>query len=100
MSLEISFNLSTTLPEVTLTCWNWCKEQATIHQSNIDISNMGVLGVAMIALMLYNISVEFQDELVEKLELDRNKLIFAGHTLVFFAFILLSAYLGYYALFN
>ncbi|MAH51510.1 hypothetical protein CMI37_37185 [Candidatus Pacearchaeota archaeon] len=97
ITLNSSFALE---PSVVETCWNWCSEQAMIHQSNIDISNLGIVAVAMVALLIYNLSVEFQDELVEKLEIERSKLIFYGHVLVYFAFIILAVFLAYYAWFN
>lgn len=86
--------------EISTTCWNWCAEQTQIHQSNIDISNLGVVAVAMVALLLYNISIEFQEELIKYFKWDRNMYSFAGHALVFFAFILLALFLIYYAVFN
>ena len=101
MPVNIILNLTTeVLPQINSTCWNWCVEQAKIHQSNIDITNLGVIGVAMLMLLLYNLSVEFQDEIVNYTELDRNSLIFYGHIIVYFTFILLASFLGYYAFFN
>ncbi len=86
--------------EITKACFNWCREQAAIHQSNIDISNLGAVAVAMAALMLYNISVEFPDEISKKLNIDKKQLRFIGHAVVFFAFVLLAGFLLYYLFSN
>lgn len=102
MPLESFFvNLTTEiLPGINSTCWNWCAEQGMIHQSNIDIENLGIIGVAMFMLLLYNITVEFQDKIINYTELDRDSLIFYGHIMVYFSFMLLASFLGYYIFFN
>lgn len=101
MPEEILFNLTNVnLPEITSGCFTWCQEQGIIHQSNIDISNLGVVAVAMVALLLFNISIEWSDELSKQLNISQDKLRFIGNAIVFFAFILLALFLGYYAWFN
>ena len=97
MPLNITFNPAIT--KVSETCWNWCQEHAIIVQSNLDISNLTIVVIAMVALVLYNISIELSDEII-KLGINPDQLRFAGHTIVFFAFILLALFLGYYAWFN
>ncbi len=103
MPTPINLNFTTSLYEQFTpsdACWNWCAEQAMKHQSNIDVNNLGVIAVAMVALVLYNISVEWSDEICNKLEISQEQLRFAGHTVVFFAFVLLAAFLVYYLWFN
>ena len=101
MPTEIVINLTPEInSEITSTCWNWCKEQAIIHQSNIDISNLGVVAVAMTALLLYNISIEWSDEICNATRLSKHELVFYGHIIVYFAFMLLTVFLIYYAFFN
>ena len=98
--INLTFQLQDVLPGINEACWQWCSEQAITHQSNIDISNLGVIALAMFVLLLYNISIEWADDIKEKLKLSKDTLIFYGHILVFFTFMLLAVFLGYYALFN
>ena len=86
--------------EITSTCFNWCQEQGIIYQSNLDISNLGIITVALFALLLYNISVEWPDEVSKALKIDKDQLRFIGHAVVFFAFMLLALFLGYYSFVN
>ena len=93
-------NVQEPLNDITKTCFNWCQEQAIIFQGNIDISNLGVVAVAMIALLLYNISIEWSDEICNSTRLSKDTLRIYGHIIVFFAFMLLALFLGYYTWFN
>ncbi len=99
---EINFttSLNTPLTDLTSTCFEWCKNQAVIHQSNIDIENLGVVAVALVALLLYQISIDFSDEICDKTRLSKDTLRGYGNIAVFFAFMLLSAFLVYYTWFN
>ena len=81
-------------------CWEWCSREAVVYQSNIDISNLGVIAVAMVVLLLYNISIEWSDVVCKHLNINQDQLRFTGHTLVYFAFMLLAVFLVYYTWFN
>ena len=95
----LKVNLTSEPITLTQGCFAWCQEQAVIFQSNLDIYNLTIVVIAMVALVLYNISIELSDEII-KLGINPDQLRFAGHTIVFFAFILLALFLGYYAWFN
>lgn len=82
------------------TCFEWCQNQSVIHQSNIDIGNLGVIAIAMIMLLIYNLSIEWEDWILENSSIDKYTLRFWGHIIVYFAFMLLAVFLGYYAFFN
>lgn len=97
ITLSDSFEV---FPGITKTCWNWCSEQAMIHQSNIDIKNLGVIGVAMGALLIYTLCYEWSDELGEYFNADESKLEKIQHYSVLFAFMLLAVFLIYYAYIN
>lgn len=93
-------NVTNWKPEVTEACFNWCQEQGLIYQSNLDISNLGVVAIAMVALVLYNISVEWSDEICKATKINSDALRFFGHSIVFFAFTLLAGFLIYYSIIN
>tara|TARA_R100000501_G_C2569091_1_gene76656 strand:- start:242 stop:532 length:291 start_codon:yes stop_codon:yes gene_type:complete len=87
-------------PEVTEKCWKWCQEQGAIHQSNIDILNLGIVGIAMTAILFYHLINEYEDELVKRLNADRSQLSLGRESLTYFAFILLALFLFYYIFFQ
>lgn len=88
------------IPGITEACFSWCQEQGAIHQSNIDISNLGIIAVSAFSLLMYQIFVEFEDELIDKTKIDADRIKLIRHALVFFAFILLVLFMGYYAWIN
>ncbi len=91
---------SINLPKITESCFQWCQEQGVVHQSNIDITNLGVIVFAMFALLAYNLSVEFADEICRETKLSKDTLRVYGHILVYFAFMLLAVFIIYYTVFN
>lgn len=42
-------------------CFNWCKEQVSIFESNTTIEGFTILVVAMIALFIYTSYINFGD---------------------------------------
>lgn len=94
------FNPQTEFKDITSTCFEWCRDQSIIHQSNIDIQNLGVIVVALFALLLYNISVDYADQICNSTRLSKDTLRGYGNIIVFFAFVLLAGFLAYYALIN
>ena len=93
-------NYTNQLYEVTSTCFDWCKEQAIIHQGNIDISNLGVVAVAMASLIGYQVAMYYQDKIMKRLEWNAETFKFYINTFVVFAFMLLAVFLIYYAWVN
>lgn len=70
---NVTFALSTYKPEITETCWNWCKEQTEIHASNLQIEALALPFLALvsffIAFFIYNHSewiLEKSSDLTEK----------------------------------
>lgn len=88
------------MQEISDSCWNWCSEQAVIHQSNIDISNLGAVAFVMVVLFLYNLSIEFADEICNYTKWSKDNLRIYGHLAIYFSFIVLASFLLYYAFFS
>ena len=100
---ELIFNFSglqDVTSEVSQTCFQWCQEAVAIHQSNVTINNLGVVALSLIALFAYSIITQWNDEISQKLEINKETLQGYGNILIHFAFMLLAVFLAYYAWFN
>lgn len=54
----------------TNACFEWCKEQNFIHQSNLEIQGLTILVVALIALFIYMLYLNFGEMLdIEMLDI-------------------------------
>lgn len=91
--------------EITNTCFNWCKEQFFIHNNNLLIGEMSLIGVAMGSIVL-NRFINNHPDFIEKIGKDNNfevthtMLMVAEGATSFFAFVMLLIFLIYFIYFK
>lgn len=57
------------IPEISSTCWNWCKEQHFNNASNLTIEGISIVVFALIILFIYTVLIKYWDYI----EFERNK---------------------------
>ena len=90
----------TTIKPISDVCWQWCSEQAIIFQNKIEISNFSAIGVSLVALLIYQLSLDFEENIIESTDITKETLERWRHLLVFFSFIVLAGFLLYYTFLN
>ena len=88
-----------TIQQVSETCWNWCQKQYEINQSNIQIENLGVVGVALISLLINHLIYNHSDFIIKHTKITEKKLEILFMATSYFAFVLLILFLGYFIFF-
>ncbi len=83
------------LSAVTTGCFNWCMEQYSTHERNLQIKDQNFVIVALISLVLYNIISLNWDRIIKHFEIDEFKLEKLHEGLHLTIFVMLIAHLIY-----
>ena len=86
--------------EITTGCFNWCKEQNFIHQSNVQINDLAFIVIALISLTINNIIYNHPETLKQLTKMDDYELEKVYDLTYFLTFIMLIGYVIYITFFK
>ncbi len=86
--------------EITNTCIDWCREAQLVHQNNLRIEELGIIGVALISLLANHLIETYWDFILEKSEVTERNLQILQQSTSYFTFVLLVLFLGYNVFFK
>ena len=52
-------------PEISRTCFDWCKEAHFAHNSNLEIGGIFIIILALVALFIHLILYRFSDNIIK-----------------------------------
>ena len=87
-------------PDITQGCFSWCQQQNFIHQSNLAINDLSFVVVALVALLVHHILLEFKDTIIEKTGMEEWQLNIIKGATTYLAFWLLIIFLVYLKFFK
>ncbi len=80
---------------ITETCFDWCKEQNFIHQSNLEIQEMTFLVIALISMVIHNLIENHAEELMHLSGMNKYQLEKIYDATYFLPFVMLILYIIY-----
>lgn len=101
--LNNTFTLNIFKPEITQTCFNWCKEQHYINQNNLTIYSLTIPLLALVSLfgcyLIYNYNSQILN-LFKENELKEHHLEKAFKLLLEFSILLLLGFFIWFIFFK
>lgn len=98
--LHFPLKMSIITQEITETCFNWCKEQNFIHQSNVQINDLAFIVIALISLTINNLIYNHPETLKQLSGMNDYQLEKAFDATYFLTFIMLITYIIYMVFFK
>ena len=81
--------------KITKECFDWCKEQNFIHQSNLEIQDMAFIVIALVSLVIHNLIYNHSEALKEISGMKDYQLEKVYDATYFLTFIMLKTYIIY-----
>lgn len=91
----VNLTLQETISGISQTCVNWCKDAYEIHRSNLDIQELGMIGVIILSIVINRAIYTNSEYILSKADITESALDKLHTATYYFAFSLLILFLIY-----